>query len=251
VARGSTPPVSGHERGKRERRERILDAAEALVREAGGVAFGMRELAERAGLSQATPFNLFGSKGAILAALVERSLEVQHRELAATRGADPMDRVLQLADRTVRAYTEDEALYRPLLRALVGASGRGAPAPLLEPCTELWRASLREAEQGGLLDPDLDVDLVARQLHLEYRAGLLLWVSGETDDRGWRLHVVHGVTLVLLAVVREPLRPRLRALLLETQREMMTETGSAAAPSRRRERPRRAARRPRRAEGAS
>ena len=47
-------------------RERVLDAAERLLAR-GGAGFSMRDLAEEAGVSFATPFNQFGAKGAIMA----------------------------------------------------------------------------------------------------------------------------------------------------------------------------------------
>src|ERR1041385_1026819 len=52
-----------------ERRERILDAARKLMRRAGGTGFTMRALAKEAGVSLATPYNLFRSKAGVLYAL--------------------------------------------------------------------------------------------------------------------------------------------------------------------------------------
>ncbi|WP_418654973.1 TetR/AcrR family transcriptional regulator, partial [Acinetobacter baumannii] len=44
------------------RRRNIVDAAHELVRETGGAGFSMLDLARRAGVSPATPYNLLGSK---------------------------------------------------------------------------------------------------------------------------------------------------------------------------------------------
>jgi len=52
-----------------ERRERILDAARKLMRRTGGTGFTMRALAKEAGVSLATPYNLFRSKSGVLYAL--------------------------------------------------------------------------------------------------------------------------------------------------------------------------------------
>ena len=46
-------------------KDRVLDAAKRLLA-GGSAAFSMRELAEEAGVSFATPFNQFGSKAAIM-----------------------------------------------------------------------------------------------------------------------------------------------------------------------------------------
>ena len=57
------------ERRKLERRERILAAAQELIRATGSLGLSMRALALKAEVSLATPYNLFGSKGAVLHAL--------------------------------------------------------------------------------------------------------------------------------------------------------------------------------------
>src|SRR4029453_932199 len=63
------PPATGGE----PLRQRVIDAAERLLRE-GKADFSMRDLAAEAGVSFATPFNQFGSKAAIMHALWERRI---------------------------------------------------------------------------------------------------------------------------------------------------------------------------------
>ena len=201
--------MSRRERGKDERRARILAAAEALIRADGEVAFSMRTLADRAGLSLATPFNLFGSKTAVLVALVDRALDAQAARLAAARDLEPIERVIALGERGVRAYTRDEAFYRPLFAASAEVAGRGSPPGLLRRATELWREALRDAEAAGLLDPGLDLELLARLLHLQFRVALLNWAARETDAGGWLLEVRHALCVVMLGAVTEAVRPRL------------------------------------------
>ena len=61
-------PLSRREAGKAERRRLIISAARDLIRETGNAGLSMRGLAARAGVSLATPYNLFGSKRAIVVA---------------------------------------------------------------------------------------------------------------------------------------------------------------------------------------
>ncbi|MFX8339372.1 helix-turn-helix domain-containing protein, partial [Acinetobacter baumannii] len=56
---------------KAERRSRIIKAARDLIRETGDAGLSMRALAAKAGVSLATPYNLFGSKRAVLVAVLE------------------------------------------------------------------------------------------------------------------------------------------------------------------------------------
>jgi AcrR family transcriptional regulator len=212
--------VSRRERGKDERRARILDAAEALIRADGEVSFSMRTLADRAGLSLATPFNLFGSKTAVLVALVDRALDAQAVRLAAARGLEPIERVIALGERGVRAYTRDEAFYRPLFGAIAEVSSRGAPPGLLERATDLWREALRDADAAGLLDARFDLELLARLLHLQFRAALLNWAAREIDGGAWLLEVRYGLSVVMLGAVTETVRPRLHEVVQRTQRSL-------------------------------
>ena len=71
-----------HEQNKQRNRDRILAAAETILREEGPERLSMRYLAEYAGVSLRTPYNLFGSKTDILAELLTRNsaedLKVAH-----------------------------------------------------------------------------------------------------------------------------------------------------------------------------
>jgi AcrR family transcriptional regulator len=64
-------------------RQRVLDAAERLLRD-GKAEFSMRDLASEAGVSFATPFNQFGSKPAIMHALSARRIDAMLTRLSET-----------------------------------------------------------------------------------------------------------------------------------------------------------------------
>ncbi|MBX3204937.1 MAG: TetR/AcrR family transcriptional regulator [Labilithrix sp.] len=210
--------MSAHEVGKQVRRDRILEAAEELIRRRGDIQFGMRELAEKAGVSPATPFNLFGSKGQVLWALLERDLGKQRQRIADDVETDPVERVLGLARRAVLTYARDERLFRPLLSAVV-STNMLMPA-LLDRFTDLWHDALEEAEARRQLAADIDPALLARQLHLEYRAGLTLWLRGEVDVKGWNLHLMHGVLLVLRGSMTPRAAEKLHARLVSVQKKL-------------------------------
>jgi AcrR family transcriptional regulator len=211
--------VSVREAGKELRRQRILGTAEKLIRRDGDMRFGMRELATKAKVSPATPFNLFGSKGQILWALLERNIEQQLHRIDEDEEQDPVERVLALARSAVLQYTRDERLYRPLLSAVLTTSPFEMPA-LLGEFTDLWRKALEELEARGQLLPDLDPALLARQLHLEHRAGMSMWLRGEVGAEGWQLHGVHGVLLVLRGSMESRAAKPLHARLVEVQRKL-------------------------------
>ena len=226
--------MPAREAGKELRRRRILLAAEALIRRDGDIRFSMRELAQKAKVSPATPFNLFGSKGQLLWALLERDVEHQFQGSEEDDATDPVERVLGLARRAVQPYADDERLFRPILSAVVATNPFQMPG-MLRAFTDLWRKAMEEAEAQGQLSPGLDPVLLARQLHLEYRAGLTLWLRGEVDVEGWKLHVTHGVLLVLRGSMEPRAAKGLHARLVEVQRKLsklpVKWEGSAFRPS--------------------
>jgi AcrR family transcriptional regulator len=216
------------EQAKHERRQRILDAAEAMIRRDEEVAFSMRQLAKEAGVSFVTPFNLLGSKLGVLVALVERSVESRFAALAEMKDEDPIERIFALGDGSVRIYAEDEAFARPLIRALMSAPEQAASkSHFLEGATALWGQALSDGAAQRLLRPDGNVHLIARQLHVQFRGGLALWATGEIDGNAWLLQFRYGVALVLLAAVKASVRTRLRDRLGEIQNELARHLGHA------------------------
>ena len=65
----------------RGRRDEILRAAEALLREGGLVGFSMRRLADSVGIKLASLQYHFRSKGLLMEALIERSAEIYQQDL--------------------------------------------------------------------------------------------------------------------------------------------------------------------------
>jgi len=63
------------------RRDEILRAAEALLREGGLDGFSMRRVADRVGIKLASLQYHFRSRGLLMEALLERSFEVYHQDL--------------------------------------------------------------------------------------------------------------------------------------------------------------------------
>jgi len=208
------------ERAKQQRRDRILDAAEQLIRAAGDVSFPMRGLADRAGVAPATPFNLFGTKVDVLLALLLRSIDVQFERLSAATELAPIERVFALGERAVLAYTEDGSLYRPLLRGLSETSFDGPLPNVMEHATGLWREALRDAEAEGLVDPELDLDAFARLLHYQYRVTMFNWAMGEIGAREWFAELAYALAMLLRGAVTDAQRPKLHRRLRAAQRQL-------------------------------
>jgi AcrR family transcriptional regulator len=117
--------ASGHSRGKAKRQRAILDAARDIMAEAGEAGLTMFALASRAGVSPATPYNLFGSKQAILQAVYEEDMRDFHANYDANAGTDPLGRIFELADHSVEHWSSSPDFYRAMLTVLSRSAGSG------------------------------------------------------------------------------------------------------------------------------
>ncbi len=89
-----TAPATRRETSKAERRQRIVEATTSLLRESGFGAVSMLQVAERAGVSPATVYNLFETKAAILQQVFDRDLSEYERLVELAPARDALDRHL-------------------------------------------------------------------------------------------------------------------------------------------------------------
>jgi AcrR family transcriptional regulator len=120
-------------------RDRILDAAEAVILESGGQNFTLDAVAERAGISKGGLVYSFATKDELVYATLER--EVAHFEEAVSRrlAGGPSGPVQQVLAHIEEALEEDDASTQKaafLVTALVHAP------EMLEPIRRYYRALL-------------------------------------------------------------------------------------------------------------
>jgi AcrR family transcriptional regulator len=156
----------------------------------------MRELAERAALSPATPFNHFGTKIGILAALVERSLEdVAVPNASRACEIHPAQEILEFADHVTSFYADRRDVFAPTLGALVGHVSFDSPA--LRRATSMWRIGLEGIDAIGELVEGVDRDLLAQHLETAWMGSMLPWCSGNIDGKRWRQQVRFSTAVAL------------------------------------------------------
>lgn len=185
--------------GKERRKQQVLDAAEAAIRQAGTVDFSMRDLAKNADVSFATPFNLFGKKEDILAALFHRRVTAQaERRKAESRTHGGLENLLQIATETCTGYLADAELFKPLAQAF-----RTQRTPQLEAISSdaqhIWRTALENCLADKVLHPDTLLDSLARRLHISFRVAFLMWATNELPDKEFEQQVLFNLVGNLLA----------------------------------------------------
>jgi AcrR family transcriptional regulator len=161
-------------------RQRVLDAAERLLRD-GKAQFSMRDLAAEAGVSFATPFNQFGSKPAIMHALSGRRIDAMMTRFDATQPpSDAADRVALAIDIAV-AVMLDEPIVNRAVMAWIG-TGSAAPGEVRSNSTALWAHALGDGTGLPSLRRDEACRILPAQLALAFRGALSFWTAGELAD---------------------------------------------------------------------
>jgi AcrR family transcriptional regulator len=174
----------------------ILDAAIALIREAGYDALTMEATAARAGAGKATLYRRWATKEALVAEAVERLVRAVPVPDTGTVEGD----LRALLDDAGRLYRDPEsaAVWAGLLAAMV----RGGPVAaavrggLLAARRDALRAVLERGAARGEIRGDLDVAVDLLRGPLFFRA----FLDGRPVDEAF----VHGVVDIVLHGLHSP-----------------------------------------------
>jgi len=218
VEKATTAPqtLTRREAGKAERRRQIIQAARDLIRETGNAGLSMRGLAARAGVSLATPYNLFGSKRAIVVAVLQDVREFVER-FSILRVVDPVERIFAALDMSIAFYVGDPTFYRTVWAAVLDPSD-GVRGEILNPQRDaFWRGLVEEAARAGAIADDVEPGLVLRQLEALLRSVMFDWVVGEIRPDRLAPMARHGYALVLLGAAAPSWQGPLKARVLEAQ----------------------------------
>ena len=212
---------------REERRQRILDVVETLIRETDGTDFAMTEVARRARMSEPTPYNLFGSKGAVLYTLLNWAMD----EL--TLGKHAYDSIDEAALHPVMAmryaadfFIRDPVLFRPLFKYQLGEYARTERLAYMDRALEYWRTSLEGLLDAGVQPSspssfsrdDIAIPLLAQSVGL-----LDLWAQGEFTDDEFRARMTFSAALIVHPIVDGPSRAQLDRAIREEKSNLLLE----------------------------
>jgi len=188
------------EQAKAERRIKIVRAARDLIRETGDTNLSMRMIAKRAGVSLATPYNLFGSKRAVMMAVLEDERDFLQR-FRVLKVDNAIDRIFEAHALAVTYIVRDPDFYQPLWKALLDSSGQndtGLATPERQAQTRAaWRWLLSAAQQEGLLTGHVSVEWLERSLSHVGSGAMLSWAMGSLETRQLMAAMGLGYALVL------------------------------------------------------
>lgn len=196
---------------KNDRRQRIIEAAEELIRETGSTDFSMHVLAARAGFSTPTTYNLIGSKATVLYILLNQYQDrLDNSLLRPSTTDDPFENVLRASDIAVQVYTADSTFIRPLMRFLLGI-----PDPIHRPAFmtrgyQYWWRAFQGLTKKGYLGKAVDMDDLARDFVIYFSGVIDFWVHEELNDDQFCVQARIGVLLRLMALGDETTNQKLQ-----------------------------------------
>jgi AcrR family transcriptional regulator len=200
-----------HPQPKPPTRERVLDAAERLLAQ-GSAGFSMRELADEAGVSFATPFNQFGSKAAIMLALSARRIAQMHERFAqATLPETVVERVLVAVDIAASVMLAAPSVNRAVMGA-IGAPSEAA-SDVSSHSSALWAEALGTGVGLAATTRALALAALPDQLAVAFRGVLSFWTAGEIRDELLASRARTGAATILLGFVDRAERTKLLPLL--------------------------------------
>jgi AcrR family transcriptional regulator len=221
------------EQAKAERRRRIIAAARELIRETGDTNLSMRMIAKRAKVSLATPYNLFGSKHAVVIAIMhedERDFDERFAELHPGNAIDHIFQALALA---LGYYADDPAFYRTLWQALLNTSSRdgtGLSRPARRAQSHaLWRGLIERAQREGYLDREFSADALERSLAHTFNGVMLSWIFGAIESDQMLPAAGYGYGLMLQGAATKAGRERIDKKIASYQKLLTRRPRRAAA----------------------
>ncbi len=192
-------PVGRREKAKSERRSRIVAAAHYLVSETGVDAMSMKQVAERAGVSLSTVYNLFDSKEAVLSLVFSGVFEEYRRVVFARSWDDPLQIFLDAVDIAADFYESDVAFYK----SLVWMVGRDSSLKLelQQPRFQFYCDLVENAIDRGLLVSTANARIIGTTIVPLYSFAYQMWAAEAVSIDEFCVRAKFGMLVILKAFV--------------------------------------------------
>ncbi len=222
---------SRRELAKDGRRTRIVKAAYQLLREeVGAHELSMKMIADRAGVSPATVYNLFGTKAYVLEQVYEPD-KVAFMKQVETAPSDSLDRIFDGMRISTEQYRADPRFYRSVMRMPdIDPSETQISDEVFRIRQAFWSELVAEAVRDGHLGQKPDAGQVGTLLTHMASSALNYWIS--CCNRTGADRARHPVGIRRPAAATTPrcdARPRLQAR-LEPASAMVVRRVSAPRP---------------------
>ncbi len=202
--------MSRRELAKGGRRARIVEATYTLLRDVGVAELSVKMIADQAGVSPATVYNLFGTKGAVLEKVYERDKAEFEKRVADMASSDSLDRIFDCVAVSAELYRADPRFYRSVM---VMPSGNPASTELVDQVFELrakfWSNMVRAATIDRHLRADTDPARVGAVMTHLASGALSFWVSNLISVEQFERETSYGFAALLWSFATRATQQRL------------------------------------------
>ena len=214
------------------RRQRILDEARRAIADHGYAGLNLRSLAEAAGVTQPTLYNLIGNKEQIVLALLEEGMAAIEARLQQVTDTDPVGMLEAVAMEPTALFRSEEHYYRAALLAadVVEDQERvwGHKVGTFQRSLALARHAVQELEARGLLVGTMPVERIAEVMLGAFRSACHDWARRLITIDEFERRALTAVFLTAAADAKPELRTRLTERLASLDTTIRPTT---AAPS--------------------
>ena len=211
--------MASRENAKEQRRREIVRAARVLMQKTGKTGFSMRALAEKAGVSIATPYNLFGSKQTVMFAVLDADLHQYQTRLERLR-ADEIEVFFKAVTLTSSLYASEPLFYRAVLFAAYNAGGTKFRSIFDGPRHAMWKRLVTDAKQAGVIRDEVEPAAFAINLGHIFFSCILEWVNNVISLEEMEARVQYGFAISLHGVCKPDSAERLWDKVLRTQKRL-------------------------------
>ena len=188
--------MPSREEAKAQRRRQIVRAARALMKETGQTGFSMRSLAERAGVSIATPYNLFGSKQAVMYAVLDADLAAYQQRLERLQ-SNELEVFFRAVTVACKLYDKEPCFYRAVLFSVYHDGGTEFRSMFGGPRHTMWKNMVTNAVQAGVLVNEVEPNTFAINIAHAFSACIMEWVNGGLSLKEMEARSHYGLAVAL------------------------------------------------------
>jgi AcrR family transcriptional regulator len=189
--------MSVRELQKAARRRVILDAARALILEGGRGDFSMPALAEAAGVSLVTPYNLFGSKANILVEIAREGIFGRITTFADLASDSLAQFIADLSAMLAEVYYADRQFYRRMVATMSAQSSAEGIQTIVALNYAMFEAPVARLLAEKKVKAVLGVDVLARQFAHSVASSLQHWLIHRSSEARLAQEIELGLILLV------------------------------------------------------
>ncbi len=195
------------------RRERILDLARDIIAEKGFDGLNLRDLAEKAGVTKPTIYNLIGDKETLIHSLFEDTVSPFERLTFIPNPKDPISGIESIIDIFIGRLKENESYHRAELLTRVRLEHAGDPVALdhFSRSEKLAIEVYAKVQKAGMSRGQLSSQQLGTQFFRAFRFTYHEWAHGQISLSAFRTQALTDLYFSLAADATPAFHPQLIA----------------------------------------